>query len=170
MATSIRPSLIASAFVIVVLLATATSGCSSLLGDAKPSVTLTAPYKEPTPTPMPCPTPVPAISTSWNGLYAKLHGNVSVEEGEHVYGTIKVNYLEQNYWEEHPTAQYDTDDGGAYSLDVRANVPFKVDIGYLYKGQLPEVMSVRYPDDIYKINEDTVLDLDVMTSNITPHY
>jgi hypothetical protein len=156
------------AVVSLILLALWASGCSNPLGGTKPSVTLTAPYKAPTPTPVPCPTPVPAPSTSWNGMYVKLHGNVSVEEGEHVYGTIKVYYMDKNYWEEHPTAQYDTDEGHAYSLDVMAKVPFKVDIGYLYKGRLPEVMSVRRLDGTYAIEEDTALDLEVMTSNISP--
>lgn len=144
------------------------SGCSIPLGDPKPSVTLTVPYKAPSPTPLPCPTPAPTPSTSWNGMLVKLHGNVSVDAGEHVYGTIKVYYLDKNYWEDHPTAVYDTDEGGAYSFDVRANVPFKVEIGYLYKDRLPEVMNVRWLDGIYTIEEDTALDLEVMTSNITP--
>lgn len=110
----------------------------------------------------------PRPSTSWNGMFVKLHGIISVDSGDHVYGTVKVNYMDKNYWEEHPIAQYDTDEGGAYSLDVMANVPFKVDIGYLYVGRLPEVMNTRRLDRIYVIEEDTALDFEVMTSNITP--
>jgi hypothetical protein len=156
------------AVVSLMLLALMASGCSNPLGDPKPSVTLTAHYVAPSPTPVPCPSPAPSPSTSWNGMYVKLHGNVSVDAGEHVYGTIKVYYMDKNYWEEHPTAQYDTDDGGAYSLDVMAKIPFKVEIVYLYKGRLPGVMSVRRLDGTYAIEEDTALDLEVMTSNITP--
>ncbi|HTX43551.1 MAG TPA: hypothetical protein VMC61_02390 [Methanocella sp.] len=155
-------------FVMVTLLAMATSGCSIPLGDQKPSVTLTTHYTPPSPTPLPCPTAAPAPSTSWNGMLVKLHGNVSVSKGEHVFGTIKINYLDKNYWDDHPTAVYDTNVGGAYSVDVRAKVPFKVEIGYLYVGQLPAVMNVKKIDMVYTIEQDTPLDFEVMTSNITP--
>jgi hypothetical protein len=168
MAGFIRSPIIVSMFVMVILLAMATSGCSIPLGDTKPSVTLTTHYTAPSPTPVPCPTPTPRTSTSWNGMFVKLYGNVSVNKGEHVYGTIKVNYLDKNYWDEHPTAVYDTDEGGVYSLDVRAKVPFKLEIGYLYVGTLPEVMNVKRPDRIYNIEEDTPLDFEVMTSDIAP--
>jgi len=168
MAAFIRPPIIVSMFVMVTLLAMIISGCSIPLGNSKPSVTLTAYYTAPSPTPVPCPTAVPSPSTSWNGMFVKLHGNVSVDGGEHVYGTIKVNYLDKNYWDEHPTAQYDTSEGGVYSLDVRAKVPFKVDIGYLYVGRLPEVMNVKRIEKVYVIEEDTVLNFEVMTSNIAP--
>lgn len=43
-----------------------------------------------------------------------------------------------------------------------------MDIGYLYVGRLPEVMNTRRLDRIYVIEEDTALDFEVMTSNITP--
>jgi hypothetical protein len=167
MFTRIMPTL---AVVSLMLLALIVSGCSIPLGESKPSVTLTTHYVASSPTPMPCPTPAPSPTTSWNGIYVKLHGNISAGMGEHVYGMVKIYYLDRNYWEEHPNAQYDTDAGGAYSLDVRANVPFKVEVGYLYVGQLPEVMIFKRPDMVYTIEEDTPLDFEVMTSSITPIY
>ncbi len=168
MAAPKRSTLAVSVLVIVMLLAMAASGCTNPLGDPKPSVTLTAPYKAPSPTPLPSPTAVPSPSTSWNGMYVKLHGNVTAGPDEHVYGTVKVYYMDKNYWDDIPSAPYDTDDGGAYSLDVRAKVPFKVDFGYLYVGQLPGTMTVKRLDPVYVLDGDTPLDIDVATSAITP--
>ncbi len=158
------------AVISLMLLAIAISGCSIPFIDSKPSVTITVPYKAPSPTPLSSPTPVPTPLTTWNGMFVKLHGNVSMDAGEHVYGTVKIYYMDEKYWEEHPLTYYDTSDGGAYSLDVMAKVPFKVEIGYMYVGQLPEVMNTRWLDDIYNMEEDTVIDFDIMTANITPKY
>jgi hypothetical protein len=150
------------------MLIASTSGCTYPSGEVKPSVTVTTHYTEPTPVPLPCPTPVPS-NTSWNGMFVKLYGNISANPGEHVYGTVKVNYLDKNYWDDQPTAHYDTETGGTYSLDVRAKVPFKLDIGYLYMGQQPQgYMLTKRVDQVYTIDEDTPLDFEIMTSNITP--
>lgn len=158
------------AVISLVLLELLASGCSVPLGEQKPSVTMTAPYQEPSPTPrpLPSPTPVPQPSTSWNGMFVKLYGNVSVTRGEHVYGTITVYYLDENYWDDNPTTTYDTEAGGKYSLDVRAKVPFKLKIGYLYFGTLPGTMSFKTIDTVYTIEEDTPFNFEVMSSNITP--
>lgn len=159
--------MLAIAFTAVAL---AVSGCAGLPGGPAPSVTVTAPYVPPSSTPMPTATPVPSASpaTSWNGDMVKLYGNVSVKGGEHVYGVVKIYYMDENYWEEHPSVKYDTEEGGTYSLDVMANVPFKVNFGYLYVGQLPGIMNTKLLDKVYTLGEDTRLDLEVMPSKITP--
>jgi hypothetical protein len=157
--------------IIFVALALTASGCSNPLSGPTPKVTVTAPYIAPSSTPVPVATPLPTPEavTNWTGLYVKLYGNVSVASSDHVYGSVKISYLEEEYWDEYPTVKYDTDEGGAYSLDVRANVPFKVTIGYLYVGRLPQVMNTKLIDDkIYTVQEDTRLDFEVMTSNIMP--
>ncbi len=150
------------------LLALATAGCSVPPGAQTPAVTMTAHYATPAPTPLASPTPAPTAPSAWNGMYVKLYGNVSAEPGEHVYGKIIINYIDKNYWDEKPYTTYDTSVGGAYSLEVRAKVPFKVEVGYLYVGQLPGAMTVKRLDDVYVIGEDTRLDLDIATSNIAP--
>ncbi len=136
------------------------SGCSSPLSAPAPSVTISATYVVPSPTPIPVasPTPIPQPSTTWNGLYVNLNGNVSAS-GDHVMGTITVSYLDKNFWDDHPLARYDTDEGGAYSLDVRANVPFKMTVGYLYVGRLPQDMNTKLLDQTYNIQNDTRMDL-----------
>jgi hypothetical protein len=59
--------------------------------------------------------------------------------------------------------------GGNYSIEnVRANVPFKVTIGYLYIGSMPEIMTMKLINKTYVIENDTRMDFTVMTSNITP--
>jgi hypothetical protein len=166
MPSRITPTL---AVIFLMALALMASGCTNPLGDPKPSVTLTAHYvpPSPTPSPSPSPTPVPSPSTSWNGIYVKLYGNVSASGGDHVYGTVKIYYLDKNYWDEHPTAQYDTDECGNYSLDVRANVSFIPEFGYFYFDRIPMEMYTRRLDNM-TIQADTRLDYNVMTSNITP--
>lgn len=156
--------------VVVLVFALAASGCTNPLSGPAPSVTVTAPYVPPSPTPIPVitatPTPVPT-QASWNGEIVKLFGNVTVKGGEHVYGTIKVNYMDKNYWEEYPTARYDTDDGGEYSIDVMANVPFKVTLGYTYVDRLSMGMTTRLLDDIYLLRNDTRQDFTIMSANAT---
>ena len=98
----------------------------------------------------------------------KLYGNVNVSSGI-VYGCVTINYMDQNYWYENPSATYDTEVGGNYSIEnVRANVPFKVTIGYLYIGSMPEIMTMKLINKTYVIENDTRMDFTVMTSNITP--
>jgi hypothetical protein len=165
-----RKALLLSAMLMLLVSALAVSGCTNPLGGSPPSVTVAPTYVPPSPSPIPreSPTPVP-VNTTWNGLYVKLYGNVNGKGDEHVYGTVSIFYLDENYWEDNPTAKYDTTEGGAYSVSVRANVPFKIKIGYLYVGRLPEVMNVKLINDkIYQLNEDTKLDFSIMTSNITP--
>jgi hypothetical protein len=151
----------------IVALATASLGCTNPLVPA-PSVTETAPYVPPSPTPTPAPTVAPTPTpTSWNGDIVKLYGNVTVIGGEHVYGTIKVSYMDKNYWDEYPTVRYDTnDDGGAYSLDVMANVPFRVTLGYTYIDKLSP-MNTKIFDDIITLHNDTRRDFTIMASNAT---
>ncbi len=163
--------IVLAAFVIAVTLAA--SGCSNPIGGPAPSVTVTAPYVPPTPTPYPLatPTPVPTPVTSWDGLFVKLYGNVKASGGDHVYGTVKVYYLDKNFWDDTPTVKYDTTEkGGAYSLDVRSNVPFKVELRYLYVGKISSEMQKKQFDDPVTIRNDTRRDFSVMTSNITPSY
>jgi hypothetical protein len=153
-----------------IALALSAAGCVNPLGGSPPSVTVAATYVPPSPTPRPTilETPTP-IATTWNGEYVKLHGNVSAKGGDHVYGVIKIYYQDKNYWDDHPTAAYDTDDGGAYSIEVRSNVSFIPEFGYYYFGRLPQVMHTQRLDKM-TIREDTRLDYSVMTSNITPVY
>lgn len=162
--------IILAAFVIAVALAA--SGCSNPIGGPAPSVTVTAPYFPPSPTPYPLasPTPVPTPVTTWDGLFVKLYGNVTASGGDHVYGTVKVYYLDKNFWDDNPTVKYDTAEGGAYSLEVRSNVPFKVELGYLYVGRIPTEMHTKRLEDQITIRTDTRRDFSVMTSNITPSY
>lgn len=148
------------------------SGCTGPFSGPAPSVTISATYVRPSPTPIPivCPTPTPQPNTTWNGLFVKLYGNVNAS-GDHVMGTIKVSYMDKNYWNDNPLARYDTTaDDGAYSLDVRANVPFKVTLGYLYVDRVPQdIMNTKLFTETYNIQNDTREDFNVMTSNVTTH-
>ncbi len=101
-------------------------------------------------------------------MFVKLYGNVN-SSGDHVMGTIKVSYMDKNYWDDNPLARYDTTDGGAYSLDVRANVPFHVTLGYLYVDRLPQDMNSKLITQTFVIQNDTRQDFNVMTSNVTLH-
>lgn len=152
----------------IVALAMASSGCTNPLVPA-PSVTVTAPYVPPSPTPTPAATVTPTpSSTTWNGEMVKLFGNVTVIGGEHVYGTIKVSYMDKNYWDEYPTVRYDTyDEGGAYSLEVKANVPFRVTLGYTYVDKLSVGLNTKLLDEIFVLKNDTRRDFTIMASNAT---
>ncbi|HTY92113.1 MAG TPA: hypothetical protein VMC84_13135 [Methanocella sp.] len=152
-----------------VALALAVSGCMNPMGPPPVSVTIAPTYSPPTFTPIPTVTTQPTPTTTpWNGEMVRLYGNVTVKSGEHVYGTVKVSYLDKNYWDEYPTAKYDTDQGGSYSMSVRANVPFKVTLGYLYTDRLPYVMNTYlYDDKIYTLQNDMQLDFEVKSSNAT---
>jgi hypothetical protein len=173
---SIKPPVV-PAMVVCALLVSAllVSGCTSPFSGSAPTVTVSATYPPPSPTPLPIvstPTPVPTTTittnTSWNGYYVRLYGNVSVSSGN-VYGTVTINYMDSNYWNDSPSTRYDTSTGGSYSIDkVRANVPFKVTLGYLYLGSMPAIMDNKLINRTYVINNDTELDFTVMTSNITP--
>jgi hypothetical protein len=165
-----RKALLSSAVLMLLLTALAVSGCTNPLGGSPPSVTVAPTYAPPSPTPITRETPTAApVSTTWNGLYVRLSGNVSAKGDEHVYGTVSVFYLDKNYWDDNPAAKYDTNEGGAYSVDVRAKVPFKIKIGYLYVDRLPAVMNIKLIDDkVYTLDEDTKLDFSILTSNITP--
>ncbi len=153
--------------IVAVALALASSGCTNPLVPA-PSVTVTAPYVPPSPTPTPTATVTPAPSSAaWNGEMVKLFGNVTVIGGEHVYGTIKVSYMDKNYWDEYPTVRYDTiDDGGAYSLEVKANMPFRVTLGYSYIDKLSP-MNTKILDEVFTLHNDTRHDFIIMASNAT---
>jgi len=97
----------------------------------------------------------------------KLYGNVTVVGGEHVYGTIKVSYMDKNYWDEYPTVRYDTNDaGGAYSLGIKANVPFKLTLGYTYIDRLSP-MNTKIMDEVLVLRNDTQRDFTIMASNAT---
>lgn len=151
-----------------IAVALASSGCTNPLGGQTPQVTITPTYAPPTFTPIPTliPTATPT-ATPWTGEMVRLYGNVTAKGGEHVYGSVTLSYMDKNYWEEHPSTKYDTDMGGSYSMDVRANVPFKVTLGYLYTSRLPYVMNTHLYDNVYTLQNDTQLDFDVMSSNAT---
>jgi hypothetical protein len=146
------------------------SGCASPFSGPVPSVTISATYVPPSPTPIPvlCPTPTPQPGTTWNGEFVKLYGNVNASD-DHVIGQLEVYYSDKNYWDDHPLAKYDTETGGAYSLEVRANVPFKVKLGYLYVRSLAGEMNIKLLDKTYVLQNDTLEDFNVMTSNVTTH-
>lgn len=154
----------------ILALALFMSGCTNLLGGSPPSVTVAATYAPPTFTPLPTitatPTPLP---TDWDGEYVRLYGNVSARGGDHVYGVIKIYYQDKNYWDDHPTAEYDTETGGAYELMVRSNVSFIPEFGYYYYGKLPQVMYTQRLEKM-TVTMDTRLDYSFMTSNVTPVY
>lgn len=154
--------------VAVIAFALAISGCTNPLSGPAPSVTIVPTYAPPTFTPIPTvaatPTPNP---TSWNGDMVKLYGNVTVKGGEHVLGWVKLVYQDKNYVDETPTGSYDTDAGGAYSIDVRGNVSFKVILGYTYADRLSGEMNKRSLSDTYTILNDTQLDFTVAAANAT---
>lgn len=154
---------------IAIAAALALAGCAGLPGGtATPSVTIAPTYAPPTFTPIPTITPTPTpTATSWNGEMVELYGHVASKSGEHIYGTVTVSYLDEYYWEDHPSAKYDTDAGGNYSVNVRANLPFKVTLGYLYTSRLPPYMITRLYDTVYTIQEPTRLDFEVLPSNAT---
>jgi hypothetical protein len=113
-------------------------------------------------------TPIPTPNTSWNGYYYRLYGNVNVSSGT-VLGNVYVNYLDPNFYNDNPSASFDTAVGGNYSIDqVRANVPFRVTLKYIYLGSLPEMTISKFINQTYIITNDTALDFTVMTNNITP--
>lgn len=159
----------------LVVLTASLSGCTFFQGN--PAPTMTVPTIEATATPIATPGPSPTVAATpvvgWDGTFVKLYGNISNHGNERVRGNVKIFYMDaqsKKDYPQNPQSDYDTSVNNSYSIMIASNVPFKVQVGYLYIGRLPEFMNTKLLDPTYIIKEDTRLDINIASSNITPQH